>query len=325
MAENKQKIVCITGMERSGTSMVARVANLLGVNLGPQDALILETDYNEKGCWESRSLLEISDEILVRLGGSSHEPPEFRPGWEDDPGLRDLEQRARATIEKDFSGLDIWGWKDPRSSLTLPFWRKILPEMHYIVCVRNPVDVVNSLLKRNWCSSFTGAFYIWLAYTTSAIRNTAGNRRLVVFYEDFMGEDWLKEAGRVTEFLGLPQARLKAAEKEMASFISKDLRHFGTPLEETLANPEVPFSVRTYYLSLLALKKGEGARDAKSASTDRLLDVVSAGIGAGEMEKELLRLNNILDIKNRQIDALLGSKSWKVTAPLRWCLDRVKK
>lgn len=324
MAE--QKIICITGMERSGTSMVARIVNLLGVSLGPPKKLILETDYNEKGCWESRSLLEISDEILVRLGGSTHEPPELWPGWENSPELVDLEDRAKEVISKDFAGLDIWGWKDPRSSFTLPFWQKLLPGMEYIVCIRNPVDVVNSLLKRKWCSSFTGAFYIWLMYTTSAIRNTAGGRRLVVFYEDFMGEDWASEAGRITEFLGLSSNQLKAAEPEMSAFISKDLRHFGTPLEDTLANPEVPFSVKAYYLSLLALKKDGGTEHViKNVDNDILLNSVSACADANEMEKKLMKVENILDLKNRQIAALLGSKSWKITAPFRWCLDRVKK
>lgn len=317
-----QKIVCITGMERSGTSMVARIANLMGISLGPEGKLIMETDYNEKGCWEVRSLLEISDEILVRFGGSSHDVPALAAGWENDERLDDLYNRAKKIIEKDFSSLPAWGWKDPRSSITLPFWQKILPDMEYVICIRNPVDVVNSLIKSGWCTSFTGAFYIWLAYTVSAVRNTKGGNRVFVFYDDFMGDGFSQEIRRLADFLG-PEyaARLASVEKEISSFVSPDLRHHGTAAMDVLENQEFPFIAKAYYTILLLLAKEEGGADNRSKG---IIDAISAGaLSARDPEAEIMRLKNAFDVKSLQVDALLNSHSWRITAPLRAVYDMI--
>ena len=82
---------------------------------------------NPAGHWESLPIAEINDEILARLGGTWAKPPELAPGWERSSELAALRQQARELIEADFSGSDVWGFKDPRNSLTLPFWQGILP------------------------------------------------------------------------------------------------------------------------------------------------------------------------------------------------------
>jgi hypothetical protein len=68
-------IVCILGMHRSGTSLVSRALNVLGVYLGPEEQLMRPSTDNPAGHWESRPIKEINDEILSILGGSWQEPP----------------------------------------------------------------------------------------------------------------------------------------------------------------------------------------------------------------------------------------------------------
>jgi hypothetical protein len=77
MAANKlrQRVICITGMARSGTSMVAKILNIMGLYLGPEESLILETDYNVNGCWEHKRLLEISNEITSSIGWHGLQAP----------------------------------------------------------------------------------------------------------------------------------------------------------------------------------------------------------------------------------------------------------
>lgn len=41
-----------------------------------------------------------------------------------------------------------WGWKDPRNSITLNFWKKIYPKAQFLHIYRNPMDVALSLKKR---------------------------------------------------------------------------------------------------------------------------------------------------------------------------------
>src|SRR5262249_24715621 len=113
-------IVCVLGMHRSGTSVATRLVNLLGFYLGPEEHLLGSHPDNPKEYRDSRPILDINDEILGRLGGNWHEPPPMPPGWEVSAEFADLRRRARALVAQDFASAD-WGWKDPRTCLTLPF------------------------------------------------------------------------------------------------------------------------------------------------------------------------------------------------------------
>ena len=184
---SQPRIVCVLGMHRSGTSLLTRLLNLLGVDLGPEEHLMAPNEYNSKGYWEHQPLTDLNDELLLRLGGSWHEPPIFFPGWESAPTLSDLRQRARALIREDFAAAELWGWKDPRMCLTLPFWQRLLPAMEYVICFRNPVDVARPLHHRDGCS-FEKGVHLWLMHVKSALDHTAkgqevsggeGNERMV--------------------------------------------------------------------------------------------------------------------------------------------------
>ena len=352
MAE--KKIVCITGMERSGTSMLARIVNILGVYLGPQDKLILETDYNEKGCWEYRSFLEISDEILKRFGGFTHQPPAFPIGWENDSKLADLEEKAKELIEKEFASKNVWGWKDTRSCLTLPFWNKLLPDMDHVICVRNPSDVAKSLVARKWVDSTTQALFVWLTYTASVLKHTESKRRIIVFYEDFMSSNWNEEATRLAKFLGDSYvSTLKKSEHDIDGFITRGLQHYQTSLSTTMSNPEIPFVVKTFYFMLKQFAKGENesflnyqglkstallnalaqqccdTEEAKVFQLSKTLDATKTYAAELveinlQLEKQLKDKDLEINAKEQTIQALCSSYSWKLTAPLRSVFKHLK-
>jgi hypothetical protein len=44
---------------------------------------------------------------------------------------------------------EVWGWKDPRNTFTLPHWLRIFPEAKVLYIERHGVDVAQSLLLRN--------------------------------------------------------------------------------------------------------------------------------------------------------------------------------
>ena len=77
--------------------------------------------------------------------------------------IDDVRQRAQALIQDQFAEAQMWGWKDPRTCLTLPFWQQLLPNMRYIICLRNPVDVARSLEQRDSLSAEESS-NLWLAY-----------------------------------------------------------------------------------------------------------------------------------------------------------------
>ncbi len=104
--------VCIAGMHRSGTSMVARILNLLGVNIGPEDVVKRAGPDNEAGFWEDPQFVELNDELLAQAGGAWDDPPHIDWGA---ARFDELRQRASCLIES-FDPASPWGWKDPRNT-----------------------------------------------------------------------------------------------------------------------------------------------------------------------------------------------------------------
>ena len=244
----KQEIVCILGMHRSGTSALTRVLNLIGVELGADEALTTEpVADNPKGYWEHHELTAISDAILKRPGGSWDEPPLLPPGWEAAAAIDDLRQLAHQSIQNQFAAVQLWGWKDPRTCLTLPFWQQLLPDMRYVICLRNPVDVARSLAHRDHLSAAKSS-NLWLTYVSSALHHTEGKPRLVIFYEDLM-DDCLRELQRLAEFLGRPErAQQMEVQEAVQEFIDQGLQHYRTSIGQAAASPGVdPRATALYF------------------------------------------------------------------------------
>jgi hypothetical protein len=245
-----QEVICVLGMHRSGTSLLTRILNLLGMDLGPAEILTTEpVADNPKGYWEHSELTLVSDAILKRYGGSWNQPPRLPQNWETDAALDDLRRRAQQIVRDQFVGVPLWGWKDPRTCLTLPFWQRLLPHLRYIVCLRNPVAVARSLERRDRFSA-NESFRLWSTYVSAALHHTEGKPRLVVFYEDLMN-DGLGELPRLAEFLRVPErAEHPDVRKAVAEFIEPGLQHFRADALPATAEPEVEMSASSLYTDL---------------------------------------------------------------------------
>jgi glycosyltransferase involved in cell wall biosynthesis len=221
----------------------------LGVYLGPEEHILQPDKDNPKGYWEHKLLSYLGEDILIRLGGNHIEPPVFPPGWESSPELADLRQRARVIIEDDFSTSKLWGWKDPRNCLLLPFWQQIVKPTHFVICLRNPISVARSLEHRNG-TSFEKGINLWLVHMQSALKYTASQRRYFVFYEDVM-KDWQKELQRLAEFLGKAKlAEQTAIQKLVQKFIDQELYNHQTSIVDAIDDPHLTFSAKALYFAL---------------------------------------------------------------------------
>src|SRR5438309_5043020 len=100
--------LCITGMHRSGTSMVARLLNVCGLGLGPEDELLPAAFDNPRGFWENVHFVRLNDALLRAWGGPWDRPP---PGAGTTPD--ELRSRALGLVGR-LAGPGPWGWKDPR-------------------------------------------------------------------------------------------------------------------------------------------------------------------------------------------------------------------
>lgn len=156
--------VIIIGTGRSGTSLASAMLARLGVFMGPElqqpqgiENIARDESLRSSGYGEAGEFFRLN-ELLLRSAGAAWD----RPG----PFLqvRDLSStrttnlgvlclatygrlRTRYLAAYATSGLEQWGWKDPRNSLTLPYWLQAFPEAR-VLHVRRGVDAVAESLYR---------------------------------------------------------------------------------------------------------------------------------------------------------------------------------
>jgi hypothetical protein len=202
-------------------------------------------------------LVELNDEILARLGTVWWRPLPAEDGWERSVELDELRDRARALLEEKFAGVDLWGVKDPRTTLTLPFWKELLPGARYVICLRNPADVVSSVQRRPDPDLSIGAWGdLWLEYIARALRETEGCPRTLIFYEDLFTKP-REQLASLACLLGLPMPDEDGLREPLAA-IERDLRHHATSPRELAATWGIPTAARALFLSLRAANDAGG-------------------------------------------------------------------
>jgi hypothetical protein len=188
----------VLGMHRSGTSLVTRLVSLLGLAVCRDEDLLVGYKGNPRGHWESQSLIDLNDRLLDELGGT----------WFCPPAL-DAQRTARILRRHGPQALDgflqahpqrPWVWKDPRACVLLPFWSAVLAKRAaYVLVVRHPLEVSDSLARRNGCSpQFSLA--LWERYTRQAMLGAAGRPMMVCTYDEVLTDpvDWCE---RLLSFL----------------------------------------------------------------------------------------------------------------------------
>ena len=219
--------VCIAGMHRSGTSTVAQLLYRLGLYLGKEEDLFAASSANEDGFWENKHLVEVNESILKAYGSGWDLTPDLEPGWQQGEELAPLRDETRRFLEG-FEGREPWGWKDPRTSLTLPFWLDLLPDTKVVLCLRNPLEVANSLRKRGSASILFG-LNLWKIYNERLLETLDKDHYIVTHYESYFYRPQA-EIRRVVDFLGVP------ASDQLISLarsrVIRGLRHHVLTLED---------------------------------------------------------------------------------------------
>ena len=147
--------------------MVAKLLQQAGLNLGDEADLMPPAEENPEGFYEHLEFVRLNDEVLNVAGAGWDCPPAAGFDW-DDEALDPFRARARRLAAPLQERLP-WGWKDPRTSLTLPFWRSAFGPLRTIAVVRNPLEVVTSLHRRNAFSTALG-LTLWQIYAERILR-----------------------------------------------------------------------------------------------------------------------------------------------------------
>jgi hypothetical protein len=145
--------ILVLGMHRSGTTMLVRVLEELGVFVG------YRLDENR----EAKLFTKLNDWALRQANASWDDPFKYRYLVEFHRanvlrvlkaslrGLRRLEYLGPGKFAKYHSVEDLdcpWAFKDPRNTFTVDLWRDIFPDAKIVHVHRHPVDVAQSLRQR---------------------------------------------------------------------------------------------------------------------------------------------------------------------------------
>ena len=345
----------ILGPHRSGTSAVTRVLNLLGVYLG-SDLLEPKLD-NRQGFWEHRSAFELNEHLLSIVGSAWHDYRWLPSGWRKLEEVGTVKRDLRSMLDREFGASPLWGIKDPRLCRLLPLWIELLDELriepHFVIVVRNPLEVARSLERRNGFS-FNKCLLLYLADILAAIHHSEGRSRVFVSFVELL-ESWREVTARIAHELRLewPSAP-SACAREIDSFLTPSERHHRTTLDALRRTPSVPPWAVDIYAALeeashgrreslepafrSALEAFRSASDlfgpevaASSAEIDRLTARI-ASLESRDPDIELRRLESRAERAERDLDnvqthltSILSSPLYRLTRPLHRAARRISR
>ena len=155
--------VLILGMHRSGTSCLAGCLQEAGVDLGKVNEGVPLSSFNPKGNRENNRITKLNDAVLAANGGTWDRPPKSVV-WSRRHEVR------RERLIRGFPTDRPWGFKDPRTLLTLSGWLESLPAARMVATFRHPVAVARSLRRREQFSMQKG-LSLWLTYNRLLLRH----------------------------------------------------------------------------------------------------------------------------------------------------------
>jgi hypothetical protein len=216
----------VLGMHRSGTSAVTQVLALAGASL-PENVMAGD-EHNAKGYFEPWKIALLNDARL-RAGGTAWDDIfafPYRP-----LSIRDERawlRRAEALFEEEYAEVRYPLLKDPRVTVLMPLWRRVLTDLgvaaRCVIPVRHPLAVAGSLARRNGFAPEKSVL-IWTAYMLAAEAYTRDLPRAFVSYDDLLA-DWRTEVAKIEAAHGAPLPKLtEVAGKAIDRFLTPELRH----------------------------------------------------------------------------------------------------
>ncbi|MFT5709797.1 MAG: hypothetical protein ACI8QT_000484 [Halioglobus sp.] len=136
---DSDRLICILGMHRSGTSCVTGSLQNAGLMLGDCHTW---NPHNKKGNRENQAFVDLNDDVLLENGGAWDAPPK-KAIWNSEQ----LE-KARSLITQNL-GQGPFGFKDPRTLLVVSGWKQAFPAIEFVGVVRHPNVVARSLQNRS--------------------------------------------------------------------------------------------------------------------------------------------------------------------------------
>jgi len=180
-------------MHRSGTSCLTGVLQERGLELGD---VYTQAPHNKKGNRENAEIMALNEAILMQNSCTWNAPKDIKIWTEE-------QKQKRSLIINNIKGNAnaFWGFKDPRTVFTLPFWLEEIEDVSYIGTYRHPLKVAQSLLKRNGMPIDDGV-ELWYRYNYRVYNLLVNNSSPLVNF-DLDDSSYIKDINSKIKSLGL--------------------------------------------------------------------------------------------------------------------------
>ncbi|ODA97559.1 hypothetical protein BFX40_15985 [Mesorhizobium sp. SEMIA 3007] len=245
-------------MHRSGTSALGGVINALGA-AGPKTPLPSHA-ANPRGFFESAPLALAHDELLALAGSSWLDWRQLDQQRMNSKATEPCRQKIKQLLIDEFGDEPLIVIKDPRTCRFVPFMSSILDEMNVspvaLLPVRNPLEVAYSLHRRDKIT-LPESLLLWLRHVLEAEYHSRHMPRYILSYEGFL-VDWRKHIDRAAEKTGVVwPAQPDQSDVKIEQFLTTDLYHERSTLEDVHNHPDVTSLVRETYQILSTIAAGD--------------------------------------------------------------------
>ena len=240
-SDSKKSVLIIAGMHRSGTSLVASLLQSAGVDIG--ERLMGGGEGNKKGYFEDFDFVEFHGGVLRSQGIS-------KEGWTLQNNIQVQEQyieNAIKLIKQRNSSKQVWGWKDPRNTLFLEFWDKLIPEANFVFVYRSPWEVLDSLYRRG-----NDGDEVFNKNPNFAIKICINyNRTILEFYEKFEERCVLLPLDKI---IANPQIITESIDKKLGVRLGSIAELYDKSLlNRNISSSQRPSLIKQYFPEALAL------------------------------------------------------------------------
>lgn len=232
----------ITGMHRSGTSLIANLLFSLGTDFGPSELFLKANKWNTKGYFENRDIIDLNNRLIIGdwasidywIAANENHSLVKKIMWNLGkvrylwlPSRKEISRRAarmEAEIEKLSATFESRIVKDTRFSLTISDWMRYGNVGKILYCYRNPTDVALSLKKRDSLPMVI-TYRLWYEHVRRLFESVDGYKITVVNYDNFFREETREaELDRVLSFANISRAEVNL-EAVVGRVLDADMRH----------------------------------------------------------------------------------------------------
>jgi len=190
----------ISGMHRSGTSLVARLLYEAGADMGDSATFYRGDKWNPDGYYEQPEVHRINMRLINGWWG--------KLAYFKLPGTETIMRRAgriRGDIGRMAAKYKDKVVKETRFCLTLPAWLAHGARVdRMLICLRDPVAVAASLKRRNWITTNL-AYQLWLEHNNRLLAERPAEIPIwFVNYANLLNEQtFSQEISLAIRFLGM--------------------------------------------------------------------------------------------------------------------------